>query len=354
MSGFNERIEKIRKLAREKGLETIVLRLNPNLAWAVAGRVHVAMTLDQACFDLVIDEHSVTAVVDAIEAPRLLAEEFLTGVSVEIVEWWEDREPKLPTGQKTGSDKPGGNRVDLASDLEQLRRSLVAEDAERLRKIGSQAAVAMGQAMREISADDREIDVAGRITKSLWSADLDIVYIGVGGESRLPLFKHVLPTAAPIGNRVVASICARRKGLIVSITRIATFGELSEQHYSEYLSILEVEAAMFDATKVGAPFSQAIHAAISAYPVNGFAENEWTKHHQGGPTGYLPRDWTAHRGSSRLIAVNQAVAWNPTGKGWKVEDTLITHEAGVELITNDKSWPALTVAGRSRPDILRR
>jgi antitoxin VapB len=163
--------------------------------------------------------------------------------------------------------------------------------------------------------------------------------------------RHPLPTTDPVGNRVVASICAKRKGLIASVTRIVHFGPIGAG-VAEYESLLQVEAAILDATLVGASFADPVKAASLAYGENGFEKDEWHKHHQGGPTGYLPRDWPSNLGVTRPIALNQPIAWNPTGKGWKVEDTLITTASGIELLTNDSSWPSISVKGRSRPGIL--
>jgi antitoxin VapB len=123
---------------------------------------------------------------------------------------------------------------------------------------------------------------------------------------------------------------------------------------SDYTSIFRVEAALFDATVVGKPFSDPINAAIAAYPANGFEVDEWTKHHQGGPTGFLPRDWPANQATTRLIANNQPIAWNPTGKGWKAEDTIVATDSGVKLLTYDPEWPAFEVNGRTRAFLLGR
>jgi antitoxin VapB len=89
-----------------------------------------------------------------------------------------------------------------------------------------------------------------------------------------------------------------------------------------------------------------------AYPKFGFASDEWTKHHQGGPTGYAPRDWPANRESAQSILINQPIAWNPTADGWKCEDTILATSTGVEIMSVDPSWPTLQIAGRARPDIL--
>ena len=354
MSAFNQRIQPLRDLMKAKGLEAFVLRRNPNLAWAIAGRSHVPTTIDAACFDLIITQDSATAITNVVEAPRLSAEELPSEVTVKAVKWSEGRDPQLPTGSKVGCDQPGADRIDLGTEVEMMRQSLIASDVERFKEICVDAAAALGNAMKQVESTDREIDVAGLIAHSLWQADLEVAFLGVAGQERVHKFRHPLPTDAVIGNRVSASICAKRKGLIASVTRIVTFGELTNQMVSDYTSIFKVEAALFDATVVGKPFSDPINAAIAAYPANGFDVDEWTKHHQGGPTGFLPRDWPANQATTRLIANNQPIAWNPTGKGWKAEDTIVATDSGVKLLTNDPEWPAFEVNGRTRAFLLGR
>ncbi|MEJ6761344.1 MAG: hypothetical protein QNK54_05045 [Candidatus Planktophila sp.] len=354
MSDFDDRVQPIRELMKSRGLDAFVLRRNPNLAWAIAGRAHVPTTIDAACFDLIIRHDSATAITNVVEAPRLVVEEFPSEVAVETVKWSEARDSLLPSGSNVGADQPGGNREDLGIEIEIMRASLIKADIERFNEICISAAIALGNAMKQVESTDREIDVAGLITHSLWQANLEIAFLGVAGEERVQKFRHPLPTDALVGNRVSASICAKRKGLIASVTRIVTFGEILDSSVDDYRSIFKVEAALFDATITGKPFSDPINAAIAAYPANGFDADEWTKHHQGGPTGFLPRDWPAHQESTRLIAENQPIAWNPTGKGWKAEDTVLATNSGVLLLTNDPNWPTFEIGGRNRPYVLQR
>ena len=347
-------MQPIRGLMKDKGLEALVIRRNPNLAWAIAGRAHVPTTIDAACFDLVITQESATAVTNVVEAPRLIAEELPSEITVKTVPWSQGRDPLLPTGARVGSDQPGGERVDLGVEIEIIRGSLIAEDVARFKEICTDAAIALGGAMKEVSQTDREIDVAGLITRSLWRANLEIAFLGVAGQERVEKYRHPLPTTSLVGARVSASICAKRKGLIASVTRIVTFGPVAPESVAMYEGIYKVEAALFDATVVGKAFSDPINAAIAAYPENGFDKDEWQKHHQGGPTGYLPRDWPANQGTTRTIAENQPIAWNPTGAGWKAEDTILATKSGVEILTNDPEWPTFQVNGRTRPFLLQR
>ena len=354
MNDFSTKVSQIREILVARNFDAAVIRRNPNLAWLISGRAHVPTTIDMACFDVVITHDETFAVTNAIEAPRLQAEEFPAELDIKIIQWWEGRDSLLPTGPKVCSDQPGGNRSDIGVEIERLRQSLSATDIQRYRAICNDAAAALGDALKGVNPTDREIDVAGAITQRLWQRDLDIAFLGVAGEERVKKYRHPLPTSSVVGNRVVASICARRKGLIASVTRIVTFGHLSSVEESEYLDLLHVEAAILDATLVGKTFAEPLQAAISAYPAHNFDGDEWQRHHQGGPTGFLPRDWPATPTSSALIAENQAIAWNPTGKGWKVEDTVLAHGSGIEILTIDSSWPSLSIGGRARPDLLRR
>ena len=116
----------------EKGLDAFVLRRNPNLAWAIAGRAHVPTTIDAACFDLIITKDSAVAITNVVEAPRLSAEEFPAEVSVQTVPWSQGRDSLLPTGAKVGSDQPGGDRIDLGVEVEidALQRSCTERELE--------------------------------------------------------------------------------------------------------------------------------------------------------------------------------------------------------------------------------
>ena len=351
---FAGKVEALRKLMTDKKLDALILRRNPNLAWVISGRSHVPTTIDAACFDLVITPSRSFAVTNAIEAPRLSAEEFPEGLEVRVVQWWEGRSNGLTSDLKIGSDQPGPELTDLSLEIEMLRASLDRYDQARIASISARAAKALGDAMKQVSSADREIDVAARITSALWQQNLEIAFLGVAGESRVTRFRHPLPTESMIGNRVSASICAKEKGLIASATRIVTFAPLTDAQEQEYASILEVEADLLDATIVGNPFSSVIDVATHSYGAHGFDGNEWHHHHQGGPTGFMPRDWPATQSSTRLIQENQVIAWNPTGKGWKAEDTIITAAGGIRVLSHDSTWPAREVRGRLRPDLLRK
>lgn len=346
-----EKRARIKALLESKNLDAVVLKKGANIAWIIGGRAHIPTTLELACMDVIVYRDRIVVVTNKIEAPRLEAEELSGDEELIVINWFEGREAQLPKRERIGVDGAENDRVNLQSDIETLRRSLNDYEINRFRDIGRDAAEALGEAMLDIESEMSEVEVAGEIAEELWERDLEPVVLLVAGESRIKQFRHPLPTTKPIGSIAMGVICARRKGLIASVTRLVHFGEASTQLNETYLRLLNVEAAFLDGTKVGATLAEAFKAGESEYLKQGFARDEWTKHHQGGPTGYLPRDFPAHEKTPQLIGLNSAFAWNPSAEGLKVEDTVITVPTGLEVITHDSTWPSINIAGRSRPGI---
>ncbi len=347
-----EKRARIQALLAAKDLDAVVLKKGANVAWIIGGRAHIPTTLELSCMDVIVYRDRIVVVTNKIEAPRLQAEELTGDEELIVINWFEGREAQLPKGDRIGVDGAENERVNLQSEIENLRRALNDYEVNRLRDISKDAAAALGEAMLDIEPDMTEVEVAGEIAEELWERNLEPVVLLVAGERRIKEFRHPLPTVEVIGKTAMGVICARRKGLIASVTRIVNFGELSANTQDSYQRLLNVEAAFLDGTKVGATFADAFKAGEVAYLREGFARDEWTKHHQGGPTGYLPRDYPAHEKTTQIIGANNAIAWNPSAEGLKVEDTIITTPGGFEILTVDTQWPSVEVAGRPRPGIV--
>lgn len=346
-----EKRARIKALLESKNLDAVVLKKGANVAWIIGGRAHIPTTLELACMDVIVYRDRIVVVTNKIEAPRLTAEELTGDEELIVINWFEGREAQLPKGEQIGVDGAENDRVNLQSDIETLRRSLNDYEINRFREIGKDAAAALGEAMLDVDPEMSEVEVAGEIAEELWQRDLEPVVLLVAGQSRIKQFRHPLPTKSVIGSIAMGVICARRKGLIASVTRLVSFGETQTELTETYLRLLNVEAAFLNGSKVGATLAEAFKAGENEYLKQGFARDEWTKHHQGGPTGYLPRDFPAHEKTPQLLGLNNALAWNPSAEGLKVEDTVITTSAGLEVITHDPAWPSIEIAGRSRPAI---
>ena len=352
-----EKLARLKELARARGVATLVLRDPASLAWLLGARVHVPQTLDTACLDVVVDPSAavprILIVTNAIEAPRLRDTE-LEGLDADwlVLPWWEARDGCLPTGPSVASDRPGLGVVTLGSEIAALRRTLTAHQRDVLRTVCRDSAAAATRTALRLTPDFTEYAAAGVFAQELLERGLDPIVLMVAGESRMGAHRHPLPTFAPLSRRAMLVCCARREGLVASVTRIVSFAPLTLPEQDDYRRLLEVEGVFHDASQPGVRLGDAFAAGVAAYQAHGFPADEWHRHHQGGFSGFQPREFPAQHSSRARIDEGAVLAWNPSAASWKVEDTAIVAPGGPELLVYDASWPRIDIAGRARPDVL--
>jgi hypothetical protein len=343
------------KLDRLAGLgaDTVVLREQASLSWLLGARSHVPQTLDAACFDVVCENGALTVVTNAIEAPRLRDTE-LAGLAASwtVVPWWEGRDAALPGGPGVLADRPYRDVTPAGPRIAALRRTVGAHQAAQLRAVCADAAAAATAAARRITAATTEYAAAAALAAELLDRALDPVVLLVAGDDRIAAHRHPLPTTRPLGRRAMLVCCARRHGLVASVTRTVAFGPLPAAQRDACARLLRVEQAFLDATVPGARIGDVVATGTAAYAAHGFDRHEWHRHHQGGFSGWQPREYPAHPGSTDPVPAGSVVAWNPSGDGWKVEDTCLVGPHGPEPLVLDGAWPTVTVGGRVRPDVL--
>lgn len=344
-------------LARHHEVTTLVLRDPATLTWLLGARVNVPQTLDSACLDVVVDATGdgarITLVTNAIEAPRLRDSE-LAGLPADwaVVPWWQSRDSELPQGKTVGSDRPSGASHDLSAELAALRRGLTERQQGQLRVVCRDTAAAASAAAARLTPTMTEYAAAGLLASELLARELDPIVLMVGGDERIGPHRHPLPTAAALGSRGMLVACGRRHGLVASVTRIVSFDPLTVAQRDTYERLLRVEQVFLDASVVGARVGDVVAAGTAAYAEHGFAPDEWHHHHQGGFSGWQPREFPAHQGSDLLVPSGGVVAWNPSGDGWKVEDTALVLPSGPETLVHDDTWPTVDMGGRARPGVL--
>lgn len=354
---LNEKLAALASVGRARGLDSVVLRDPANLTWLLGCRVNVPQTLDTACLDAIVHLSSgsprITLVTNAIEAPRLRDTE-VAGLDAEweVVPWWESRDQRLPTGQRVGSDRPSVDVAGVAADLAALRHHLTGHQRALLRLVCRDTAEAATAAAPQLTPMTSELAAAGLLSRELLERGLDPIVLMAGGAARTAAHRHPLPTTEALGARGMLVACGRRHGLVASVTRIVSFGPLPDETRDAYDRLLRVEAAFLDATHVGVSLGAAFTAGATAYATEGFDATEWHRHHQGGLSGFQPREFPAHHASETTVTEGAVVAWNPSAAGVKVEDTSLVLESGAEPLVDDGVWPTTTIGGRPRPDVM--
>jgi Xaa-Pro aminopeptidase len=221
---------------------------------------------------------------------------------------------------------------------------LVPAEVERLLALGADSAQALTEACSQLRPTDTEWHAAALAAAALHERGVDPVVLLVAGGDRLPVHRHPLPTGGPLGDAAMVVACGRRAGLIVSLTRFV--GAPSAEAFDR---ILEVDAAVNGATRPGRTVGEVFRDLQAAYVANGFAEDEWTLHHQGGPAGYNPREFLGEPTSTAPVVESQVFAWNPSARGVKSEDTILTTDGAPQVVTADPAWPSREVGGLLRP-----
>lgn len=342
-------------MARED-LDAIVLRRPANVAWySCGGRTHILTTTELGIADVVVTAEGHEVVTAVNEASRLESEELGTlEATFTVLPWAAPRDGALPSGVRVGSDAPLAGARDIARAVADARRELTPAERERYHALGRDAAEAVTQAALSLQASGIELDAAAALSGALQARGIDPVVLLVAGSSRLPQHRHPLPTSAPLGDLVMLVACARRRGLIANLTRLVSLRPIGSAKRTAFERLLRVEATFIRATTTGRSVGDVFRAGIASYADNGFDPDEWQLHHQGGPTGYEPRDYLATERSTATVLDGQAFAWNPSVPGLKSEDTFVVAAGGQEIVTVDRSWPAAVVDGIVRPRVLER
>jgi Xaa-Pro aminopeptidase len=349
-----------------ENLGGVLLGAQHNFSWLTAGSVNGIDTSREpgACSILVRRSDSKRFVLASrIEMARLLAEE-LSAEDFEPVEYAWEEEKASPTflvdralsligrGEALGSDLPlGGNTRTVEGALARCRYQLTASEIDRYRLLGRDAGETIGSLMRTLKPGESEREVARRAQYALAERGMHGVVVLVAADERIGKFRHPVATERRWERVLMVVVCARRNGLIASLSRIICVGPTPEELKRRTLSAARVDASLLAATRPGATGAELYRVAARAYAEEGF-EGEERLHHQGGASGYRTRDWVAHPASEERVQANQAFAWNPSITGSKVEETSIAFDDGSEVITASPGWPSLSVTVEEREYVL--
>lgn len=359
MSGPERNAEVAAKLALlrdylvQHGAVAIRLRGSDWFAWITAGGSNAVLhTTDTGVAEVLVTQDEAAILTDEIEAARLRDEEVPSGFSFHVTPWAqvELRERYVLGLSGDGlvlSDRPHGDEQPLANGLRQRRMVLMESEQGRYRQLGRDAAEAMTATMRRARPEWTEYELAAAGAAELWRRGIHPALILAAGERRLPLYRHPTPSHEPIGARAMLVFCARRHGLYANLTRCVAFGGAAPAQQDQ-AALMEVEATGLAAVVPGKSLSAVYHAFAAAYN-HADRQAAMDEHHQGGITGYLAREIVATASTATELEAGMAFAFNPSFAGLKMEDTFLLGPQGLDNLTLDPQWPAVTVQGRQRP-----
>jgi len=348
-SEFQRKLAKVRALLKVNNAEAALIGKQSNFSWlSCGGEAHVALNTDRAAGQLLVTQKEAFFVANRIEMQRLLDEE-LRGLKIKpvVFDWHDDTDAvrhlkKIVEPREIISDTGNFGTRAVTDLFSPLRYSLEPEEVKRFQALGRDAEVAMNETCHKINRGQTEFKIAGELSAACWQRNLTPVVVLIAVDERIKKYRHPIPTKSKLKRCAMLVLCARRSGLIVSLTRLVHFGALPEELRRRHDAACAIDAAFIHATKVGVPVKEVFNRGIAAYAAQGFPD-EWHLHHQGGPCGYETRDYVGSPSATGKVLPNQAFAWNPSITGTKSEDTILATKNGTEILTAAKNWPMVVI-----------
>ncbi len=340
------KLKKVCNLLDDQHLDALLIRQVTNFAWMTAGAssyVNTADNLGAASLLITPDQHYLLT--NNIEATRLRAEENLEeqGWQFKVTDWYQqDAVADLAAGLKLGTDGCYQRGVNLDAELIRLRMDLSPQEQDRFVALSRDCAMAMNAAIHKIEPGMSEFEIAAVLNNETQRLGLLPIVNLVATDERVYAHRHPLPTAKQLDRYAMLVLCGRRYGLVGSITRLVHFGPMPADLRRKAEAVAEVDATLIHATRPGVRLGDIFAAGQDVYARLGF-EDEWRRHHQGGPAGYLPRETVATPNADSLVRAGQVYAWNPSIAGTKSEDTILVTSNGNRILTEIPDWPLIEV-----------
>lgn len=358
-AAWNDELEakhqKLVEWLKSQNLGGVLIRRNENVAWITGGAVEVRVLTPGetgVASILVTAEGQRYYFTTENEAPRLHDEEFgALDFEPVIFPWYADdtlaSAVKLAGGPLASDTLLPGT---TPANLYPLRQSLSDTEIARYRWLGAHTAAATVESLQSVEPGLTEYDLEAITAANLLRRGiLPSVYL-YAVDDRIYKYKHAVARGNKLQKYAMLNLCARKWGLAISITRFVHFGALPAELAARFQSAANVNAALLDASRVGATSAQLFKVAQDAYSAEGFPGEE-RFHHQGGPTGYGEREWVATPNGTDVVVDNQAFAWNPSIRGGKAEDTVLLTNGKIEWLTSTPELPVLegTANGKVYP-----
>ncbi len=344
--------DRIREVLEQNSLDGVLLNGQHNFAWITAGGSNgVDLSRDNGVASILITRTGERFLItNNIEKERLLAEQVDRNLFESAEFSWQNEKSGNVTalslareiaGERIATDIPMFAEIPaIEAKIAPCRYSLTEAEIERARLLGRDAGRAMIAAIRSVVPGDTENQIAEALRSELAANGITSVVTLVAADERISAFRHPLPTNMEFEKRALLVTCAKRDGLILSLSRIVCHGDVPDDLRRRTEAAAFVNASLLDATREGATGKSLYEVAANAYEHVGYAD-EINLHHQGGAAGYRTREWVIHPDSHDVVQKNQLFAWNPSITGTKVEETVLATDKGIETLTNSPDIPVI-------------
>jgi Xaa-Pro aminopeptidase len=360
-----EKHQRIRDFLDASGHDAVVLGMADSVSWLTSGG---DLGQDLGCGPssilLFVNRTCRAVITDNVQSSRVFEEE-LAGLGFQLKErpWFDDPfqvVAELCHNKRVATDL-GGHGCSQArregDAVRGLRRRLTALERQRLRELGRTLTLAVEATCRNFDRGEREADVAGHLAHRLIREGVVPVDLRVASDDRLARFRQPTFKASPILKRATIAVTGRRHGLCASVTRTVAFGPLDRDHKAHHSLATMVDATCIFFSRPGEPVPEVFRRARRIYEKFDHP-HEWTLDYQGNVLGYSPREILLRPDSTFVLEPDMALAWSPSVRAARTEDTVVIDSRGYEVVTASQDWPQIDVAVKGfvipRPAVLER
>ena len=285
---FAVKLSRLRRFLAEEKKPGILINHQDNFSWLTGGGENRVLTASNSgSSELLVTAQKVYLVANNIESGRVMEEE-LSGLNIEPVVFpWNEEENKnkfISRIAKPDRLLSDDGSIGRKTDISTLHIPLTEAEFARYRTLGKKVGESFMTAAKEIRVNDTEHKIAGIMSEILTAQGICPIVLLIAADKRIAKFRHPIPTKNRLKKYVMLVVCGRQGGLIVSATRLVSFGKLSPELEQKHKAVAYVDAAFITETKPGKTMAEIFTAGVKAYRDSGFPE-EWRNHHQGGPTG---------------------------------------------------------------------
>lgn len=350
----------------QNNLDGVLLSSIHNFAWLTAGGDnHVVMTTEGGVASILYMKEKKYLLADSKEMPRFQDEEMTGLEEYEPITWdWhtgftDNRKTRIVLdligGDKVGTDMPFAGLPVIEGALGKLRMTLLPEEQERFRWLGTTCAAIAEEVCRTIEPGDTEDHIRALTSHKLFEQGIIPAVVLIATDERVRNYRHPIAKDGVLDKYAMVVITARKWGMYIAVTRLVHFGELPEDLQTRLQICARVLATFLHHSRPAQTCRDVFAAGQQAYADGGYPD-EWKLHHQGGPIAYKGRESIAHPENAMILTEGSAVAWNPSVQGTKCEDTALIQVDGIELVTDTGNWPRIAVDVQGvtyqMPDIL--
>jgi Xaa-Pro aminopeptidase len=236
----------------------------------------------------------------------------------------------LPAKARGVADREGfGFEVDAS--CETLRRRMVPEEVERLRRLGRDAAAAIEEVAAECFRGILERDAAARLAAECWRRQIVPRFLLAGADERIETYPRPLPKGGSAEHVLMLSMVASRGGLHVALSRTICLARPEPTFVERFGHLAELAARLRHESRIGDTLGAVVQRALPQPPIHLGT--------LGGVIGYEYLETEARPNATWKLEPGQALAWSLTATGARCEDTDMLDADGCEMFTCSEDWP---------------